>query len=194
MAARPYHLGHDMLIRIAARDNDEVHVYASMSDRENVSGAAMEKVWNELIKPTLPGNVDVILGGNPVTNVFVELGEANEAKSKDFFTVYSDDIDIGKFNVVQKYAGDLIAGGQIILRGIKRSETVDVSGTQMRQWLAQGDKESFVSKLPRGIDGDVMWHVLTTVKPTTVVKKKVKSNQTETLLRDFVKTVIITKG
>ncbi len=165
MSAKPYHAGHDGLVRIAAKENDEVHLYVSTSDRDEVSGAAMERIWKECIEPTLPGNVRTIYGGSPVGNVIKEVGDANEKGSTDTFSVYSDPEDIKKFSVLSKYAGNLMAQHQIILRGIERSSTVDVSGTQMRQWLVAGDKASFVAHLPRALDGERVWNILTTMKP-----------------------------
>lgn len=194
LAAKPFHAGHDGLIRIASKENDEVHVYVSLSDRENVSGAAMEKIWRELIEPTLPHNVVITFVVSPVGTIYKVLGDAQaEATTQNVYTVYSDTTDIGvNFNTLNKYAGNLISSGQIFLKGIKRTETVDVSGSQMRQWLAQGDKQSFVSKLPKGLDGDKVWHVLTSMKPGPKKKKpagsekKPAGEQAETLLRSYV--------
>jgi hypothetical protein len=161
MAAKPYHVGHDMLVRLASRKNDEVHLYVSTGDRDNVSGAAMTRVWKELIEPTLPSNVTVTYGGSPVGNVFKELGEADKAGSQDTFTVYSDPDDLKKnYGSLAKYAGNLLAAGQIILRAVSRSSTVNVSGTQMRRWLATGDRASFVKHLPKGINRDRVWDTL----------------------------------
>jgi hypothetical protein len=192
MAAKPAHRGHQMLIELAAKENDEVHLYVSTSDRDNISGAAMAKVWRDQLEPTLPGNVTVTYGGSPVGNVFKELGKANEDKSPDTFSVYSDPTDL-KQNFpgpsLAKYAGNLLADGRIKLRAVSRSSTVNVSGTQMRQWLASGDKVSFVKHLPKGVDAASVWDALkaTQPKPAKVLKKPTAA---EGLLRSYVRLLL----
>lgn len=191
-AYKPYHAGHDAVIRMASRDNDRVHVFASTSDRDNVSGAAMKEIWWDEIEPSLPDNVEVTFGGSPVGNVFKLLGNANEAGSKDTFTVYSDPDDLkANYKTLPKYAGNLVAAGRVILRAVPRSETVDVSGTQMRQWLASGDKESFTKHLPKGIDGNAVWATLQAAQPgSQAAKRPSKQPTAEGLLRSYVRLLL----
>jgi citrate lyase synthetase len=166
MAAKPYHAGHDGLVRIAAQENDEVLLFVSLSDRDEVSGEAMGQIWKTMIEPTLPTNVKVAYGGSPVGNVYKVLGDADKEQSEDVFSVYSDPTDIQEnYKTLDKYAGNLMAKGQVKLRPVERTSTVDVSGTKMRQLLAQGDKKAFISMLPKGIDGGKVWDLLTTMKP-----------------------------
>lgn len=163
MSAKPYHAGHDGLVRLAASENGEVHLYVSTTDRDNVSGAAMETVWRQLIEPVLPPNVKVTYGGSPVGNIWKELGAASEAGSEDEYLIYSDPEDMANnfpMPRIQKYAGNLLARGKVIQRPIQRSETVDVSGTEMRGYIASNDKGSFMKKLPQGVDGDAYWAAL----------------------------------
>jgi len=96
MAARPYHAGHDGLIRIASRENNIVHVYASSSDRGNVRGSDMARLWKDTIEPSLPANVDVTYGGSPVGKVWETLGKANEGGSSDTFSIYGDPTDTAR--------------------------------------------------------------------------------------------------
>jgi len=159
-AYKPYHAGHDAIIRLAAQENDRVTVFVSLSDRDNISGKAMERIWQEQIVPSLPDNVAVVYGGSPVGKVFELLGHANDDSSRDIFSIYSDPSDANRFDTLPKYAGTLVANGQIKTRAIERSSTVDVSGTQMRHWLANGDKAQFVKNLPNSIDGEAVWALL----------------------------------
>ena len=198
MAAKPYHAGHDLLVRLAVHENDAVYVYASMADRDEVSGKAMEQIWKELIEPTLPANVKVEYVTSPVGQVFATLGEANKSASSDVFSIYSDPTDVNKnFKTLDRYAADLLANGQIKLRGVDRSSTVNVSGTQMRKWLADGDKDSFIAHLPKKIDGEKVWSLLTTTKPESKSKKTAKpatkkapaskGTKSEGLLRSYIR-------
>jgi hypothetical protein len=161
MAAKPYHAGHDGLVRLAAQENDEVRVFVSLGDRDHISGKGMGIVWADIIEPSLPANVKVSYGGAPVGEVFKVIGDANKDGSDDTFSIYSDPVDTAeRYKTLDRYAGDLIAKGQVKLRPVPRSSTVDISGTQMRQWFDADDQASFIAKMPKGIDGKKVWDIL----------------------------------
>lgn len=175
MSAKPYHAGHDGLVRLAAKENDEVHLYVSTSDRDEVSGKAMAQIWKDQIEPTLPGNVKVTYGGSPVGFSYKDIGEADKAGSQDTFLIYSDPEDASTNFPdanLQKYAPNMFASGRIKTRPVERTSTVDVSGTKMRGFLASGDKKSFLKYLPPGLDGEAVWQTLTTMKPEPKDKGK----------------------
>ena len=153
-----HHAGHDGLIRIAAGECDEVHLFVSTSDRARkgeltIYGADMKKIWDEFIEPSLPTNVDVTYGGVPVQHVYAELEAAEAEGSEDTFVIYSDSEDILKYTdaALRKSAPTLFDNGQIVRRGVERSETVNVSGTEMRAMLAAGDVKRFKKFLPPAI-------------------------------------------
>jgi ATP sulfurylase len=165
MSAKPYHAGHDGLVRLAAGECDKVLLFVSTTDRDIVSGEAMRKCWDELIKPSLPSNVEVTFtdGGSPVGHVWKVLGSANEANSDDAHAIYADPEDLATNfpnNRIHKYAGNLLQRGKIVQRPISRSDTVDTSGTEMRQHLRKGDKASFLKSAPRTFDQDAYWATL----------------------------------
>jgi nicotinamide mononucleotide adenylyltransferase len=158
MSAKPYHAGHDGLVRIAAAENDEVHLFVSLSNRERpgempIYGADMKVIWERFIEPSLPTNVDVIYVPIPVRSVYEELEMAEEEGSADVFQIYSDSEDILKYtdDALVKSAPTLMEEGRIVLRGVDRSETVNVSGTAMRKFLSMGDVENFGKFLPPAI-------------------------------------------
>ena len=159
MAAKPYHAGHDGLIRIAAEENDEVFLFVSTSDRARkgempIYGSDMKRVWDDYIEPSLPHNVAVIYGGIPVQQVYAELekGESTEDRLTTF-RIYSDVEDILKYTdkSLLKSAPKLFSRGQIERRGVDRSETVNVSGTAMRSFISSGDVKNFKKFLPGSI-------------------------------------------
>lgn len=158
MAAKPYHAGHDGLVQIAAAENDQVNLYVSTSDRSrtgelHVSGDTMQTIWWDYIEPTLPSNVIPDYGGIPVTKVYAELEKAEAEGSQDIYTIYSDEEDIQKYTDqnLEKSAPTLFAKGQIEKRGVSRSETVQVSGTEMREFIADEDMVGFIALLPPSI-------------------------------------------
>lgn len=190
MAAKPYHAGHDGLVRIASNENDEVHLFVSTSDRKRpgelpILGSTMQQIWVNFIEPTLPQNVIVYYGGTPVSKVYKELENAESSVSKDEYTVYSDVEDILKYSdeKLEKSAPIMFSNGQIMTRGISRSETVQVSGTQMRKFLKDGDEENFILLLPSEVQrhGKSIYNML---------KNDFIS---ESLIRKYVKTLLENK-
>lgn len=156
MAAKPYHAGHDGLVRIAAEENDEVLLFVSTSDRTRkgeipIYGVDMKRVWDDYIEPSLPSNVQVVYGGIPVQHVYEELENAETSRDRTTtFRIYSDVEDILKYTDVSlsKSAPTLFSRGQIERRGVDRNETVNVSGTKMREYMAKGDVKNFKKFLP----------------------------------------------
>jgi nicotinamide mononucleotide adenylyltransferase len=190
MAAKPYHAGHDGLVRIASNENDEVHLFVSTSDRKRpgelpILGSTMQQIWVNFIEPILPQNVIVYYGGTPVSKVYKELENAESSVSKDEYTVYSDVEDILKYSdeKLEKSAPTMFSNGQIMTRGIRRSETAQVSGAQMRKFLKDGDEESFISFLPLEVQrhGKSIYNML---------KNDFIS---ESLIRKYVKTLLENK-
>lgn len=159
MAAKPYHVGHDGLVRIAASECDEVRLFVSAGDRVRpgeipIYGKDMLLIWANYIEPTLPGNVDVQYVAVPVQSVYANLEEAEAiGDTETVFVIYSDNEDILKYKpaTLTKSASSLYTNDQIELRGVDRNETVPVSGTKMREYLAAGDAKNFAKFLPAGV-------------------------------------------
>lgn len=163
MSARPYHCGHDAMIRRAARECDQVTVFASMADRRRagelvpVMGRDMRIIWDELVLPTLPANVDVSFGGSPVGNVWHLL--RGDLMGPDEYVIYAgqDDLDDSFTDkLLWQYGSHLMVQGRI-----KREATQRLaSGSEMRAALARGDRAAFVAQLPASIDASRVWDVL----------------------------------
>jgi len=161
LAAKPYHAGHDGLVRIASSENDEVHLFVSISDRARtgemkIDGETMFTIWKDYIEDTLPDNVKPFMDytvAAPVSKVYNELENAESQGSQDVYTIYSDVDDIRKYTdeMLSKVAPTLFSKGQIKRRGIERTETVDVSGTEMREFIEDGDIVGFTALLPPAI-------------------------------------------
>lgn len=120
VSAKPYHAGHDGLVRIASDENDSVLLFVSTTDRARpgelrVSGDTMQKIWWDYIEPTLPQNVTPDYGGIPVAKVYAELEKAEAEGSTDTYVIYSDEEDILKYTdeALNKSAPNLFANGQI---------------------------------------------------------------------------------
>lgn len=168
LSAKPYHIGHHCLVEAASKENDVVMVFVSTSDRKRegecpVFGTDMRKIWVNHLADIMPGNVQLEYGGNPIRKVYATLGDANEKKAEDTFKVYGDPDDLAKnFSeaALDKYVNWLWANGQLQLKAMSRSDTVNISGTEMREFISSGNKESFMKHLPRGVDHEAVWQIL----------------------------------
>ena len=183
---KPCHAGHFELIMRASKENDEVHLYVSTSDRKRkgefpIMGSDMETIWKDHLEPILPSNVIVEYGGSPVAKIYKELEIANLNESSNMYKIYSDPEDMENNypeNSLTKYAKNLYLNGQIVLVPTERTSTVNISGTQMRQFLQACDKDSFLSMLPQGVNKEEIWKILS---------KKVTN---EIILRKYIKFII----
>lgn len=182
MSAKPYHWGHDELVRLAAKENDVVFLFISTAARERpgemiISGEAMQTIWWDYIEPTLPDNVIVDYGGVPVSKLYASLEKAEAAASDNIYSIYSDDEDIKKYTDenLKKAAPTLFQNGQIIRRGVSRTETIDVSGTEMRGYIEDNDVKSFTALLPPAVQkyGKEIFDLLSDEIKESLLKKYV---------------------
>jgi len=199
MSAKPYHAGHHAIVEKAADENEEVKLFVSLTDRARkgevpIRGSDMLRVWEEHLIPIMPQNVTVDLGSSPspVQKIYQVLAQAEEVGLKDTFedtfTVYSDPTDTAvcypdKNRI--KYFPTLYSKGQVVFacetspgsltRGVG---TPDVSGTSMRAALASGDRDAFRAGMPRGVDSDAVFDILS------------PHHVTESVLRAFIRSVL----
>lgn len=164
MAAKPYHAGHDMLVRLASQENDKVLVFASTGGRDVISGKSMMIVWKRYLTPSMPRNVEIRHVDVPVSWVYKTLEEADRCCSDDQFRIYSDDRDIAKYKAssLAKAAASLCDKKRIILRGVSRSTTCDISATQLRRAITADEPAKFINMLPKFVqnDGEEIFRIL----------------------------------
>ncbi len=171
MSAKPYHAGHDALIRLACDECEQVIIFVSMSDRVRkgefpVRAETMKKLWDDIIE-TLPKRAMVALVPNPVSAVYEFVGLRNgdtmPVMKDEKLVIYSDPVDMERNfpeRSLTKYGGALVNAKRLARRFVPRDTTVDVSGTQMRAWLQHGDKKKFIAHLPETLDGEAFWKAL----------------------------------
>jgi hypothetical protein len=185
MSGKPFHEGHRKLIALAARENNWVHVWISLDDRNRpgqliIRGTTMEKLWKEQFEKLLPANVTVHYthsAPSPIEKVYEFLGAENEAGSDDSYKIYGRSGELNERfppTKLELYADRLYAMGRCQTEPVYSSETASVSGTEMRQWLLTGDKERFMEFVPKGADGEAIWEALTTNMEIAPLKKSAK--------------------
>lgn len=162
MAAKPYTKGHDLLIRLAATENEQVCVFVSTKERQNrkdelkVTFKTMNKVWEKVL-PSLPKNVDICFSARPLVDAYTLIAETGTRA-----IVYSDPCDMEeKFGerTAKKFLKE--AETSFSKRIVQRCSTDDVSGTDMRRWLLLGDVESFSKHVPDCLDPTETFRTLT---------------------------------
>lgn len=200
-SGKPIHAGHMGLFQIAAKETDRVIIFVSLKDRARagemtVRGEDMAVIWEEYLIPIMPKNIAVEFVDIPVASIYEVLQSADQdLGDTNVYHIYSDPEDLAaRFSdrSLKKYCPRLVEESQVVLRAVKRTETVDVSGTKMRAAVASGDFETFRSGMPKGINLRAIWDILRghsdTVSP---VKRTRKPRKTESLLlRKFVHEVV----
>ena len=181
IAGKPLHLGHWKLIEKAASENDVVIVYTSDKDRVKknefpIYGKDFLKFWTDIFIPSLPKNVKVKIADSPVRAVSHELGWFEQSATQDkaevpTVKIYSDQKDaednfssqeLSKYSTLNKL-------GKIHVVGVDRNTTVNVSGTKMREFLLNKDKENFIKFLPpiSNQHKEQIWNTLIQNAPVT---------------------------
>ena len=155
-----------------------------------VFGKDMEYIWNDILTSDNLGysgtNVSIITPResgipSPVKAGFDIAGAFKEAKEdglsqwtdpisgdiydteKTIITFYCGEDDLNRYNndTMTRYYGDLYVNGLINVVGIPR--VVSISGTQMRQYLINGDIESLKQMLPSGLSEENKEKIATTL-------------------------------
>jgi cytidyltransferase-like protein len=166
MSAKPFHNGHWWLIGVAAKENDEVVVFVSLSDRKrpgeiSLLGSDMEKIWKDHLEGIMPSNVRIEYGGTPVRKVYSMIGGAatqaveTGVEAPVTYRVYSDKKDTLQ-NYPEKnklkYMEPLYSSGRVEFPGEswpdRSASGITTSGTSMRRALQNRDFETFASGMP----------------------------------------------
>lgn len=154
-AFKPFHKGHFHLIQRASLQCDELHLYISLKDREKTKGDKMKQLWINLIGPrlkTLLLNTTIHYSDNsPIKDLYVNSAFLDREQYQDILTLFASKEDMdSKFSDQKliKFCPHLIQNNQLKRVVVERSETDYISGTEMRMFLADKNKEKFLFNLP----------------------------------------------
>lgn len=128
----------------------------------------MAKVWNEQLLSIMPDNVEVqFLKSSPIRKVYEAIMLRNGMKHSSIsMRVYSDEKDIQEnfsYASLSACCPNIVGTEFLELCPISREETVNISGSEMREFLRKGNKEKFFEYLPEGIDKEEVFRLLTTL-------------------------------
>jgi hypothetical protein len=155
MAAKPFHAGHDSLIKAAIDDgNDSVIVLVSTGGREALDFKDMIPMWRDYYVPGIKARY-----GNKVVTRFTDapgretlLTASDLAKrGQAVVSIYGDEED-APARAQAVVSKDPSLKDKVVPRVVTRTTTSGVSGTDMRSHLESGDKSAFVAGLPTWLD------------------------------------------
>jgi hypothetical protein len=188
MAAKPFHAGHDALIKQSLADGcDATIVFLSTGGREEISSRDMIPLWRKVYLPgitkTYGEAVTIMFSDSPMLDAMKFAKNFVKEAGKDV-AVYGG-VDAEGTNEAQQRVDGIIGRfpeleGKIEAVGVDRSLTGGISGTQMRQYLSNGDRRSFVSNLPSWLspeDRNAAWSSLSkggNLTAESLIKKIVK--------------------
>ena len=167
---KPFHSGHLHVIQTASQNNDFVGVYVSLTDRKKsgeatIFGKDMAEIWKNHLMAIMPKNVNISFfqKESPIRQIYKELGEAEESLTNEHYKIYGDPNDLQKNfkeESLNKHFPNLTSAQRLELCPISRSEGINISGTEMRKYLDEGDKGRFLNGLPDQVDKEAIWDLL----------------------------------
>jgi len=153
VSGKPVHAGHWGVIELATRECDEVLVLTSTSGRDELPAGVMIDAWRVVLEPQFhldyPNATLVITPDSPLGLAVDKMRELKNVVSS--FIFYADDEDTSTKYSKEKLEAmirDPIVIEKFRQRPVPRSETVSISGTKMREFLKDGDEDSFKKFIP----------------------------------------------
>ena len=147
---KPFHKGHWLLVQAASRENDQVKLFVSLKDREGI-GEIMREVWINHLIPILPNNVACVFSEqSPVKDIYVSLAFEDRSGLSDNHAIYSDPEDSKRYTdkKLSFFCPRLVQEQLVYVVAMSRELTNNISGTQMRKYLIEGNREAFEDNLP----------------------------------------------
>lgn len=165
---KPPHRGHfDYVNQIAKRaDVDEVLIMISPVDYPEVSNEQALSIWKTYLENGEP-NIGVQIADyrSPVQAVYEFIADPVTADPNDTVLLVKSSKDVGdtRFDRAQEYAEEHNPGvtvEDIVEDPVESEEGLVYSARDMREAIANNDKETFLSYVPPAADGEAIWSTL----------------------------------
>jgi len=168
LAGKPVHEGHWQMIDRTRRECDEALIITSTAGRGEIPSGIMIDAWKAVLEPQFhrdyPNATLIITSESPLDIAVDKMKELKNVVSK--FVFYSDEEDARVKYSPAKMAErirDPEALAKLQQVGVPRTETVDISGTKMRQFIADDDKGAFDRYVPQSLSQemkDKYWSII----------------------------------
>ena len=161
MAAKPLHEGHWRVIKRALEDCDVVNLFLSIKSRKKNNEYEFKQEYAidlmRLYNMFFPDKINIIASENPLTDLKIFV---NRFKGCPKFLT-NINIYFGEKEDIDSYFEDLILNEN--LQTIKIPIDINISGTEMRQFILENKKQEFISFLPEIFSIDIkeeIWKIL----------------------------------
>jgi len=168
VAGKPVHAGHWQMINLVASECDEALIITSTAGRDELPAGVMIDAWKAVLEPQFHRDFpNATLVISPESPLALAVGKMRELKSMvSKFVFYSDDEDAqGKYSLSKMT--DTIRDQSVIekleQRAVPRSQTVQISGTDVRKFLSSNDRQSFDRFVPQTLSSEMRekyWKIL----------------------------------
>lgn len=168
VAGKPVHDGHWQMIGRAASECDEALIITSTAGRDELPPGVMIDAWKAVLEPQFhrdyPNATLIITSESPLQLACDKMRQLKNVVNK--FVFYSDDEDArGKYakEKIIDMLRDPVAASKLESMPVPRAETVQISGTMMRQFLNSDDRASFDRYVPQTLNQemkDTYWSIL----------------------------------
>ena len=151
-AMKPFHAGHNYLVQLATTECDEVILWTSAKDRDNIKGKNMQKAWTQIIQPLLP-EVNVRFVISPIGAVFDYLYD--DPSTQNEYRIYGGADEATRFSstsMIQRFPElSIVNVAEIhperMIRGVGYAGK-PAKGEWVRDAIKARDHEKFRSFLP----------------------------------------------
>lgn len=148
LSAKPFHKGHMQLIEHAQKNSDKCFLFVSINNRSRkneltIDGNKMHHIWQNIIEKHLnKDKCDIIYTHDSPVKLVYDFINNNNNNNNININIYTGEDD-------QKRYSDLINKYNINIISFKRgTDTTYISGTQMRLYLKNNNKQDFINMLP----------------------------------------------
>ena len=156
------------MINLVASECDEALIITSTAGRDELPAGVMIDAWKAVLEPQFHRDFpNATLVISPESPLNLAVGKMRELKSMvNKFVFYSDDEDAqGKYSLSRMV--DTIRDPSVIekfeQRAVSRSQTVQISGTDVRKFLSSNDRQSFDRFVPQTLSSEMRekyWKIL----------------------------------
>jgi len=145
MSAKPFHKGHMQLIEYANNNSDTCILYISTNDRSrkgelSINGNKMLHIWKNIIEKYIDTKKTQLIytQESPVKLIY----DFIKNNQNNIINIYTGNDD-------EKRYSSLTNEKNINIISLKRGhDTTNISGTQMRLYLKNNNKQDFLNMLP----------------------------------------------
>lgn len=197
VSGKPVHEGHWQMIKKAAKC-DEALIITSTAGRDELPSGVMIDAWKAVLEPQFhrdyPNATLIITSESPLQLAIEKMRQLKDVVNK--FLFFSDDEDAKDKYAKEKIVmmlRDPVAASKLEPIPVPRSETVQISGTKMREFLANDDQVSFNKFVPQTLSPEMKNKYWSILKGDKVSIQDGKRFLLKTLLESIVGTKKILK-